>query len=51
MTDAAGSLADVKFSNGATTVEETIPVLDATFAQYAPLVNSIGIIAPTEAPE
>jgi len=50
MTDAAGSLADVKFSNGATAVEETIPVLDSTFAQYAPLVNSLGIIAPTEAP-
>jgi hypothetical protein len=51
LTDAAGSLADVKFSNGATTIDETLPVLDATFAQYAPLVNSIGIIAPTEAPE
>ena len=50
MIGAAGSLEDVKFSNGATVVEDTIPVLDATFAQYAPLVNSLGVIAPTEEP-
>lgn len=47
----AGSLADVTFKNGSETVEQTVPVLDATFAQFAPLVNSMNVIAPTEAPE
>jgi len=32
-------------------VKDTIPLLDATFSQYAPLVNSLVVIAPTEAPK
>lgn len=47
----AGSLAKLTFKNGSQAVDQTIPVLDATFAQFAPLVNSLGFIAPTEAPE
>ena len=47
----AGSLAYVTFKNGSESVEQTIPVLDSTFAQFAPLVNSMNIITPTEAPE
>ncbi len=46
----AGSLADVTFRSGGVVVKDTIPLLDATFPEYAPLVNSIGVIAPTEAP-
>lgn len=47
----AGSLVDVTFTHKGAVVKDTIPVLDATFAQYAPLVNSLGVIAPTEAPK
>jgi hypothetical protein len=51
----AGSLVKATFKSDGESVEKTIPVLDGTFAQYAPLVNSLGIIAPsaepTEAPK
>lgn len=52
LTAQAGSLADVTFKHGSEhTVESTVPVLDGTFEQYAPLVNSLGAIAPTEEPK
>jgi hypothetical protein len=47
----AGSLADVTFVHNGVSVKDTIPLLDATFSQYAPLVNSLVVIAPTEAPK
>jgi hypothetical protein len=47
----AGSLAEVNFTSNGTSVKDTIPVLDSTFAEYAPLANSLGVIAPTEAPK
>lgn len=46
----AGSLADVKLKHKGLEVFDTIPLLDATFSEYAPLVNSLNIIAPTVAP-
>jgi hypothetical protein len=46
----AGSLAQVTFVHGHHIVAKTVPVLDGTFAQYAPLVNSMGVIAPTPTP-
>lgn len=50
LTAKAGSLVKATFKSGADSVEKTLPVLDGTFAQYAPLVNSMGIIAPSEEP-
>lgn len=47
----AGSLADAAFTNNSTSVKDTIPVLDSTFAEYAPLANSLGVIAQTEPPK
>ena len=48
----AGSLVDVTFKHGSEhSVEATLPVLDGTFEQYAPLVNSLGVIAPSEEPK
>lgn len=47
----AGSLADVTFTSGSATVKDTLPLLDSTFAEFAPLVNSLNVIAPTEAPK
>ena len=49
-TGKAGSLAKVTFKSGSTSVDQTVPVLDGTFAQYAPLVNSMGVIAPSTEP-
>lgn len=51
LTAQAGSLVDVTFKAGAESADKTVPVLDGTFAQYAPLVNSMGVIAPTAAPK
>ena len=51
LTAKAGSLVDVTFKTGSDSVDKTVPVLDGTFAQYAPLVNSMGVIAPTAAPK
>jgi hypothetical protein len=50
LTAKAGSLVDVTFTHGHHIVAKTLPVLDGTFAQYAPLVNSLGVLAPTPTP-
>lgn len=46
----AGSLVDVTFKSGSDSLAKTLPVLDGTFSQYAPLVNSMGVIAPAPTP-
>lgn len=52
LTAQAGSLVDVTFKHGSEhSVDATLPVLDGTFEQYAPLVNSLGVIAPSEEPK